>query len=123
MPASNGGSQLGAPRYRRALLAELVALDMSTKNAKNPLFVSVNRAQALIEKVLSGTSAVDAIKNVIGNQVAVDIAFAIQKQRKSLSISGLLAATAEELGMAYGQLALSPAYATIARAKAPVWIV
>jgi hypothetical protein len=106
------GSQLGAPRYRRALLAELVALDMSTKNAKNPLFVSVNRAQALIEKVLSGTSAVDAIKNVIGNQVAVDIAFAIQKQRKSLSISGLLAATAEELGMAYGQLALSPAYAT-----------
>jgi hypothetical protein len=106
------GSQLGAPRYRRALLAELVALSMLTKNAKSPMAASLGRAQALAEKVLSGISAIDAVKNVIGNQMAVDLAFAIQKHRKSLSLSALVAATAEELGMAYGQLALSPAYAT-----------
>jgi hypothetical protein len=110
------GSQLGAPRYRRALLAELVALEMAThntkSNAKSPILASLSKAQALVEKVLSGISAVDAVKNVIGNQVAVDLAFAIQKQRAVQSISGLVAATAEELGLAYGQLALSPAYAT-----------
>lgn len=106
------GSQLGAPRYRRALLAELVALQMATKNAKSPLLHSLSKAQALVERVLSGASGVDAVKNVIGNQVAVDLAIAIRKQRKNLSISGLIAATAEELGMAYGQLALAPAYAT-----------
>ncbi|MBS1995417.1 MAG: hypothetical protein JSS86_03865 [Cyanobacteria bacterium SZAS LIN-2] len=106
------GAQLGAPRYRRALLAELVALDLKAKNAKSPLLSSLAKAQALAEKVLSGTAAVDAVKNVIGNQMAVDLAVAIQKQRGKASISGLMAATAEELGLAYGQLALSPAFAT-----------
>ena len=38
------GAQLGAPRYRRALLAELVALDLTSKNAKNPLLSSRLRA-------------------------------------------------------------------------------
>jgi hypothetical protein len=106
------GSQLTAPRYRRALLAEMVALCLAKKNAKNPLSLSLGRAQALAEKVLSGISAIDAVKNVIGNQMAVDLAFAIQKQRKGASLSGLIAASAEELGLAYGQLALAPAYAT-----------
>jgi len=106
------GAQLGAPRYRRALLAELVALELTSKNAKNPLLSSLARAQALAEKVLSGTAAVDAVKNVIGNQMAVDLAVAIRKTRKNASISGLVAATAEELGLAYGQLALAPAFAT-----------
>jgi len=104
------GAQLGAPRYRRALLAELVALELTSKNAKNPLLGSLARAQALAEKVLSGTAAVDAVKNVIGNQMAVDLAVAIRKTRKNAS--GLVAATAEELGLAYGQLALAPAFAT-----------
>ena len=113
------GSQLGAPRYRRALLAELIALEMSAKNAKSSLAgaFSVSRAQALVEKVLSGDSALEAVKHVIGNQVAVDLAYAIKKQRHNLQKAGtsaqaLVAATAEELGFAYGQLALQPAYAT-----------
>ncbi|MBU6454504.1 MAG: hypothetical protein KGS72_22235 [Cyanobacteria bacterium REEB67] len=112
------GSQLTAPRYRRALLAELIALQMAAKNTvapaqKTTLSFPLAKAQALVEKVLAGEAAVDAVKNVIGNQIAVDLALAIQKQRRNLNkLGALMVASAEELGFAYGQLALQPAYAT-----------
>jgi hypothetical protein len=117
------GSQVTAPRFRRSLLARLVAMDLSAKNAKSPLkaIFATNKAQNLVEKLLAGEAgaglkpeaAIDAVKHVVANHVAVDLAFHIQKQRENLKkVKDIVAASAEELGFAYGQLALQPAYAT-----------
>jgi len=59
---------------------------------------------------MSGVNAVDAVKALVKNAVAVDLALAIKNKRQATA--GFMAATAEEIGMAFQQLALQPAYAT-----------
>jgi hypothetical protein len=70
----------------------------------------VNVAQSVLAKVLAGVSAADAVKQLVKNAVAVDLALSIKNKRQATI--GFMAATADEIGMAFQQLALQPAYAT-----------
>jgi hypothetical protein len=67
-------------------------------------------ASAIIDRVASGKKAVEAVKDFVKNQVAVDIASIIKDTRQD--VHSFAAATAEEIGFAFQKLALQPAYAT-----------
>jgi hypothetical protein len=67
-------------------------------------------ASAIIDRVVSGKKAVEAVKDFVKNQVAVDIASIIKDTRQD--VHNFAAATADEIGFAFQKLALQPAYAT-----------
>lgn len=99
------GSEVKAPAFRKSLLTNLAACELAASGK-----LSAGAAQSVISKVLSGTAAVDAVKALVKNSVAVDLAVAIKAKRQAAI--GFMAATADEIGMAFQQMALQPAYAT-----------
>jgi hypothetical protein len=99
------GSEVKAPAFRKSLLTNLAACEMAASGK-----LSASAAQSVIARVLSGTAAVDAVKALVKNTVAVDLAVAIKAKRQAAI--GFMAATADEIGMAFQQMALQPAYAT-----------
>ncbi len=99
------GGEIKGPAFRSALLQELAAAELSRSST-----VPINVAQSVMAKVLGGVSAVDAVKQLVKNAVAVDLALSIKNKRQATI--GFMAATADEIGMAFQQLALQPAYAT-----------
>lgn len=64
----------------------------------------------VVEQVFSGKSALDSVRHLMTNTVAVDLAATIKHQRQRAQ--DFTAATAEEIGMAFKQLSLQPSYAT-----------
>jgi hypothetical protein len=103
------GGQPEAPEFKRALLDSLGREEL-LRRVKGADMAKVTQ---LVERVLSGKSVSEAVGSIINNKVAVDLAMSIKKQRRN--IEGFVAATADEIGMAFQQLALQPAYATHSR--------
>lgn len=99
------GGEIKAPAFRRELLQQLAASQLARSST-----LPVNVAQSVLAKVLAGVSAADAVKQLVKNAVAVDLALSIKNKRQATI--GFMAATADEIGMAFQQLALQPAYAT-----------
>ncbi len=100
------GGQPETPEFRRELIKRLTRLEVEERlKATAPA-----KVKQIIEAVLSGESAKDAVNKVVSNKVAVAIACSIKDKRDALS--GFCKASAEEIGQAFGQLALQPAYAT-----------
>ncbi len=100
------GGQPEAPQFKQELIRSLAKQQFSMK-------LSPAIAQAMnvvIERVMSGKKAVDAVKDFMKNDVAVDLALIINEKRRH--VRDFAAATADEIGFAFQQLALSPAYAT-----------
>jgi hypothetical protein len=91
--------------------------NLSSANSSSTNFSPVNfspEARALMEsfidKVVAGRGKVEAIREYVKNQAAVDVARVIAEKRDALQ--RFATASAEEIGFAYQQLALQPAYAT-----------
>lgn len=100
------GERFGAqssPAFRKELLQALAGAEVARLGQSS-------KAETVFARVLSGVAAADAVKQLVNNSVAVDLALNIKKQRQA--VSGFVAATAEEIGQAFQQLALQPAYAT-----------
>jgi len=102
---THGGQPL-APTFRKAALAALTKEEV-LRRVKG---VDLARVSQIVDRVLSGRPAVDAVKDFMKSKIAVDLAVTIKRGRKK--VQGYLAATAEEIGMAFQQMALQPAYAT-----------
>ena len=100
------GGQPEAPRFKKAALRKLTQEHVARSLGAEKLA----KAKAVIDQVFEGKSLVDAVKDRVKNSVAVDLAMAIKKNRKN--VQGFVAASAEEIGMAFQQLAIQPAYAT-----------
>ncbi len=100
------GGQPESPQFRKHMLNKLTVEQLSKKFAG----VSLTKVAEVVDHVFSGQSALDSVKGIVNNKVAVDIAAKIKTQRNRAE--GFVAATAEEIGMAFNQLALQPAYAT-----------
>lgn len=99
------GGEIKGAAFRRELLQQLAASELARSTT-----VPVNVAQSVLAKVLAGVTAADAVKQLVKNAVAVDLALSIKSRRQATI--GFMAATADEIGMAFQQLALQPAYAT-----------
>lgn len=100
------GGQPEAPKFKKAALKKLTQEHVARSLGAEKLA----KVKDVIDQVLDGTSLVDAVKSKVQNSVAVDLAMAIKKNRKN--VEGFVAASAEEIGMAFQQLAIQPAYAT-----------
>jgi hypothetical protein len=100
------GGQTEAPQFRRHMLNKLTVEQLSKKFVGVPL----SKVTEVVDQVFSGQSALDSVKSIVNNKIAVDIAAKIKTQR--CRAEGFVAATADEIGMAFNQLALQPAYAT-----------
>lgn len=97
------GGQPEAPKFRKAVIKK-ATIDQLTRQFGGA------RVKEIAENMLAGKTPAEAVKQMISNNVAVDIAVAIRKKRDK--VQGFAAATAEEIGMAMQGLALQPAYAT-----------
>lgn len=100
------GGQPESPQFRKHMLSKLTVEQLSKKFAG----VSLSKVAEVVDHVFSGQSALDSVKGIVNNKVAVEIAAKIKTQRNRAE--GFVAATAEEIGMAFNQLSLQPAYAT-----------
>ncbi len=100
------GGQPAAPQFRKHMINTLTVEQLTKKLTG----VSMSKVTEVVDSVFSGKSAVDSVKGMVSNKVAVDIAQAIKTQRNRAE--GFVAATVDEIGMAFNQLALQPAYAT-----------
>ncbi|MBA4075454.1 MAG: hypothetical protein C0508_10450 [Cyanobacteria bacterium PR.023] len=107
------GGEIKGPAFRSELLQQLAASELARSST-----VPVNVAQSVLAKVMAGVSAADAVKELVKNAVAVDLALSIKNKRQAAV--GFMAATADEIGMAFQQLALQPAYATHSAADSGV---
>ncbi|MDQ5935385.1 MAG: hypothetical protein QG574_2691 [Cyanobacteriota bacterium erpe_2018_sw_21hr_WHONDRS-SW48-000092_B_bin.40] len=107
------GGEIKGPAFRSELLQQLAASELARSST-----VPVNVAQSVLAKVMAGVSAADAVKGLVKNAVAVDLALSIKNKRQAAV--GFMAATADEIGMAFQQLALQPAYATHSAADSGV---
>ncbi len=100
------GGQPETPEFRRELIKRLTKLAIEERLKST----APAKVKQIIDAVVSGQSAKDAVNAIVSNKVAVAIAVSIKEQRHALS--GFCQASAEEIGLAFGQLALQPAYAT-----------
>lgn len=100
------GGQPDAPEFRRELIRRLTKLEVEERLKS----VAPAKLKQVIDAVASGKTAKDAVSAIISNKVAVAIAESIKAQRAT--VKDFCQASAEEIGLAFGQLALQPAYAT-----------
>jgi len=100
------GGQPETPEFRRELIKRLTKLEIEERLKST----APAKVKQIIDAVVSGQSAKDAVNAIVSNKVAVAIAVSIKEQRNALA--GFCQASAEEIGLAFGQLALQPAYAT-----------
>ncbi|MDZ4834830.1 MAG: hypothetical protein SGJ27_13715 [Candidatus Melainabacteria bacterium] len=100
------GGQFEAPAFRKALLKRVSSDELSRRLGGN----AATKMKNLYDQIIAGKSPSDAVKQVVKNQVAVDIAQSIKSQRGR--VENFVAVTAEEIGRAFQQLALQPSYAT-----------
>lgn len=100
------GGQPDSPAFRRHALSTLAREQLMRKFQTAPHA----RVVSLVEQVLSGRAAMDCIGDLVKNKVAVDIAATIKRARGQ--VDKFVNASAEEIGLAFNQLALQPVYAT-----------
>jgi hypothetical protein len=109
--AQNGG-QPQAPAFKRSLMKLIARQQLAARLSSAASFSPEAKAlmDSFIDKVAAGKGKVEAIREYIKNQAAVDVARVIGEKRDALH--RFASASADELGFAYQQLALQPAYAT-----------
>lgn len=100
------GGQPESPQFRKALLATLAKEEVLSRFQG----VDLARLGQAVDRVLSGRTAVDAVKDLVKSRYAVELAMVIKSDRRKFR--DFVSATAEEIGLAFNQLALKPAYAT-----------
>jgi hypothetical protein len=101
------GGQPDAPAFRKEALSKLSREQLARKFAGVP----VAKVMGVLELVFNGRSPADSVKEQMqSNKAAVDIAAVIKRGRKQME--GFVAATADEIGNAFQQMALQPSYAT-----------
>ncbi|MCC6978247.1 MAG: hypothetical protein IT343_07985 [Candidatus Melainabacteria bacterium] len=100
------GGQPDAPEFRRELIKRLTKLEVEERLKS----AAPAKIKQIMDAVASGKTAQDAVNAVISNKVAVAIAVSIKEQRSF--VKDFCQASAEEIGLAFGKLALQPAYAT-----------
>lgn len=100
------GGQPESPEFRRTLLSTLAQEELSRSLAGSTLA----KAKDVADAVLSGRAVTDAVKDLVRNPVAVQIATQIKRSRQN--VADFMDASAQELAGAFQQLALQPAYAT-----------
>lgn len=100
------GGQPEAPAFRKALLKRVSSDEISRRLGGN----AASKVKSLYDQIIAGKSATDAVKQVVKNNAAVDIAQAIKTQRGR--VENFIAVSVEEIGQAFQALALQPAYAT-----------
>ena len=100
------GGQPQAPVFKETLLKLLAKQQLYSR------FSPEVRAMmsAIIDKVAAGKSKTEAIQAFVKNQAAVEVARIIEERRDALR--QFATASADEIGAAFQQLALQPAYAT-----------
>jgi hypothetical protein len=100
------GGQPDSPLFRETLSKRIAKMHLTARASS-----AVRDALSpFIDSIAAGKSAAEAIKGVVKDKFAVDVARVIQEKRNAL---GKFAdATADEIGFAFQQLALQPAYAT-----------
>jgi len=103
------GGQPEAPGFMNAVLNDLVQAELNKKFSTAAKKIA-QKAKSLSAKVAQGASLSDSIKSLINNSVAVDLALSIKATRTHME--NFVCATADEIGMAFQQLALQPVYAT-----------
>lgn len=99
------GGQFAAPSFRSGLLSGLAQSQLKADGKQ-----LAPKVQTIMTKIMAGGTALDAVKQLVTNKAAVELAGVIKKERNK--VSGFVAASAEEIGMAFQKLALQPAYAT-----------
>lgn len=100
------GGQPDAPEFRRHVATSLAETELSLKFSGERLA----RLKTVLNEVLSGKTAQEAVGKFVKNDVALKVAQMIREKRSNLD--AFAKATADEIGMAFGQLALQPAYQT-----------
>lgn len=100
------GGQPQAPMFKKSAIKELAAEHM----AKNLGAEKLAKVKSVIDQVMNGASLLDAVKAKVKNNVACDLAYEIKKKRGK--VESFVQASAEEIGVAFQQLAIQPAYAT-----------
>ncbi len=100
------GGQPELPAFRKALLSQLTREELSLSLAGSML----TKASQFADEILSGRQTIDAIKDFVKNNIAIDLANSIKQKRQQAN--SFMQANAEELTSAFQQLALQPAYAT-----------
>lgn len=100
------GGQPETPEFRRELIKRLTKMEVEERLKT----AAPAKVKQIIDAVVSGQSARDAVNAIVSNKVAVAIAASIKEQRGA--IADFCQASAEEIGNAFSQLALQPAYAT-----------
>ena len=103
------GGQFAAPSFRSGLLSGLAQSQLKADGKQLAPKVHSN-VSSIMSKIMAGGTALDAVKQLVTNKAAVELAGVIKNERKK--VSGFVAASAEEIGMAFQKLALQPAYAT-----------
>ena len=100
------GGQPQAPVFKESLLKILAKQELAAKFSPDVKAVM----NTFVDKLLAGKSKAEAIGDYVKNKAAVDVARIIGEKREAAR--QFAAASAEEIGFAFQQLALQPAYAT-----------
>jgi hypothetical protein len=100
------GGQPEAPLFKEHLLKILARQQLAAKFS--PEVKSI--MNSFIDKLVAGKNKAEAISEYVKNQAAVDVARIIGEKREAAR--QFATASAEEIGFAFKQLALQPAYAT-----------
>jgi len=100
------GGQSESPLFREELLKTLARQEILSKVTADVK----PKLDNLIATVLAGRNKVDTIKDFVKNQVAVEVGRLIGEQRDVYR--QFAQASKEEIGFAFQQLAVQPAYAT-----------
>ncbi len=100
------GGQTESPFFRKGLLTALGQESVQ----KRFQTADVSKLTTAIERILSGRPVSDAIGDLVKSDLALELAVAIKNNRQK--ISNFMWASAEEIGLAFRQLALQPSYST-----------
>jgi hypothetical protein len=108
------GGQADAPAFKQALSKRVTRLEVARKTSA----AVREMLNPFMDSVAAGKGAAESIKGMIKDKVAVDVARVIKEKRRALG--QFAAATADEIGFAFQQLALQPAYATHSQSEGGV---
>ncbi|HEY9683640.1 MAG TPA: hypothetical protein V6C86_18820 [Oculatellaceae cyanobacterium] len=100
------GGQPEAPEFKESLLKVLARQQLAAKFSPDVKAIM----NTFVDKLLAGKNKAEAISDYVKNKAAVDVARIIGEKREAAR--QFAAASAEEIGFAFKQLALQPAYAT-----------
>jgi len=100
------GGQPESELFKESLLKNLARQQLLAKVSPDVKAV----INSFIDKLVAGKNKAEAIREFVKNQAAVDVARIIGEKRDALK--HFAAASTDEIGFAFKQLALQPAYAT-----------